>query len=215
MFELKISLIVCDSFNKIITAVKGANNSGDIVVIIISSSFTISTAYHRQDDSSRKCWTEVKVSRSASNQMESFTRFRIVPTITVPRVLRAIKQLHVSLCETAACGWKLTPDSWSVSQQSRTSDPHTFINTVCVYDDLKCQVRLPVCCQILWLLQPLLLHKIPPSSIFRFKAGPKLAIWLITVHYAFRVCPGTLASWCRKKAVRSARMRVCWRVKSI
>lgn len=60
-----------------------------------------------------------------------------------------------------------------------------------------------VCCQILWLLWPILLHKLPPSSIFRFKAGSKLSIWLIIVHYAFKVCPGTLASWCKKKAVKS------------
>lgn len=59
-----------------------------------------------------------------------------------------------------------------------------------------------------------LLHKFPPSSMFHFKAGPKLAIWLITVHYAFKVCPGTLASWCTKK-LSEVQGWVCWRVKSI
>jgi len=50
-------------------------------------------------------------------------------------VMEPNKSLHVSLCETVACGWKLIPDSWSVSQQSSTSDPHhTWPTSIIVFN---------------------------------------------------------------------------------
>lgn len=139
------------------------------------------------------------------HQFKSFTPFGILPSITVSHVLRAIKLLHVSPCETATCGWKLTPDSWSVSQQSRTSDPHTFINTVCVYDDLKCQVR-PSQTAACLLSDPSVATATPPCT------DSKLTIRMITVRFTFKVRLDTVASRCRKKGCQ---MRVYWRVKSI
>lgn len=120
----------------------------------------------------------MKVSRSAPNQIESFTYFRFSPTIAISHVLRDIKLLHVSLCETAACGWKLTPDSWSVSRQSRTSDPYTFINTVWFYDDLKCQVH-PSQTAACLLSDPLVATATPPSQApsflcFQFQSRTKI-----------------------------------------
>lgn len=132
--------------------------------------------------------------------------------LLLSHVLRAIKLLHVSLCETAACGWKLTPDSWSVSQQSRTSDPHTFINTVCVYDDLKCQVR-PSQTAACLLSDPLVALATPPSQApsflyFPFQSRPKIGYLTDYSPLCFQSLPrhtGKLVQE-REKSVRSAGM---------
>lgn len=62
-----------------------------------------------------------------------------------------------------------------------------------------------VCYQNLRLLWPLLHHKLPPFPIFHFKAAPKLAIWLITVCYAFQSLPRHTGRLVQEKGCQKCR----------